>query len=145
MISISRTGSMRSPVVVVGHFAFKFAQNARGRASNLYEAKLYRSANATRRVLLCPVLWISRNGFVQIMRAAKPLTDMMSLDEYMQGQNAGRGQLSLRTEGVRLGMVRRPDGCARLLDPGVGGRRTYFRFSPLNELYRCSPSVVISL
>jgi len=25
----------------------------------------------------------SRNGFVQIMRAAKPLTDMMSLDEFM--------------------------------------------------------------
>jgi hypothetical protein len=26
---------MRSPVVVVGHFAFKFARDARGRASNL--------------------------------------------------------------------------------------------------------------
>ena len=83
MISISRTGSMRSPVIVVVHFAFKFAQNARGRASNLYEAKLYRSANATRRTLLCPVLWVSQNGALQIMRAAKPLTDMMSLDEYM--------------------------------------------------------------
>jgi nucleotidyltransferase/DNA polymerase involved in DNA repair len=35
MIRISRTGSMRSPVIVVGRFAFKFAQNARGRASNL--------------------------------------------------------------------------------------------------------------
>jgi hypothetical protein len=63
--------------------AFKFARDARGRASNLYEAKLYRTANATRRALLCPVLWVSRNGFVQIMRAAQPLTDMMSLDEYM--------------------------------------------------------------
>jgi hypothetical protein len=48
MISISRAGSMRSPVIVVGR-----------RASNLYEAKLYRSANATRRALLCPVLWVS--------------------------------------------------------------------------------------
>jgi hypothetical protein len=74
---------MRSPVVVVGRFAFKFARNARGRTSNLYEAKLYRSANATRRALLCPVLWVSRNGFVQIMKAAKPLSEMMSLDEYM--------------------------------------------------------------
>jgi hypothetical protein len=46
---------------------------------NASETKLYRSANATRRTLLCPVLWVSRNGFVQIMRAAKPLTDMMSL------------------------------------------------------------------
>jgi hypothetical protein len=74
---------MRSPVIVVGRFAFKFARDWRGRASNLYEAKLYRTANATRRTLLCPVLWVSRNGFVQIMRAAQPLTDMMSLDEYM--------------------------------------------------------------
>jgi hypothetical protein len=63
MISISRTGSMRSPVVVVGRFALKFARDARGRASNLYEAALYRSANFT--------------------RPAEPLTDMMSLDEYM--------------------------------------------------------------
>ena len=74
---------MRSPVVVGGGLAFKFARDARGRASNLYEAKLYRTANATRRTLLCPVLWVSRNGFVQIMRAAQPLTDMMSLEEYM--------------------------------------------------------------
>jgi hypothetical protein len=83
MIRISRSGSMRSPVIVVGRFAFKFARDARGRASNLYEAKLYRTANATRRALLCPVLWVSRNGFVQVMRAAKPLTDMMGSDEYM--------------------------------------------------------------
>lgn len=74
---------MRSPVVVLGRFAFKFARNARGRASNLYEAKLYRSANATRRALLCPVVWVSRSGFVQIVRAAKPLTEMMTFDEYM--------------------------------------------------------------
>ncbi|MGY3133471.1 hypothetical protein ACVWZM_004153 [Bradyrhizobium sp. USDA 4501] len=74
---------MRSPVVVLGRFAFKFARNAQGRASNLYESKLYRSGNATRRALLCPVVWVSRNGFVQIMRAAKPLTEMMSFDEYM--------------------------------------------------------------
>jgi hypothetical protein len=83
VISISRAGSTRSPVIVVGRFALKLARNARGRASNLYEAKLYRSVNATRRALLCPVLWVSRSGFVQVMRAAKPLTDMMSLDEYM--------------------------------------------------------------
>lgn len=83
MISVSKAGSMRSPVVVLGRFAFKFARNVRGRASNLYEAKLYRSANATRRALLCPVVWVSRNGFVQIMRAAKPLTEMMSCDEYV--------------------------------------------------------------
>lgn len=71
-------GHCRRPV------RLKFARDARGRASNLYEAKLYRSTNATRRALLCPVLWVSRDGTVQIMRAAKPLTDMMSLDDYMQ-------------------------------------------------------------
>lgn len=64
MIKISRAGSMRSPVIVIGQFAFKFARDRRGRASNLYEAKLYRSVNATRRALLCPVLWVSRNGAV---------------------------------------------------------------------------------
>jgi hypothetical protein len=53
--------------------------------------------------------------------------------------------LSIRTEGVQLGMVRRPDGRARLLDPGVGGRRIYFRFRPLNEPCRSKPSEVMSL
>jgi len=52
-------------------------------ASNLYEAKLYRSVNATRRALLCPILSASRNGFVQITKAAKPLSEMMSQDEYV--------------------------------------------------------------
>jgi hypothetical protein len=74
---------MRSPVNVVGWFAFKFARSARGRASNLYEAQIYRTVNATRRALLCPVLWVSGRGFVQVMRAAKPLADMMSPDEYV--------------------------------------------------------------
>jgi hypothetical protein len=82
MIRISKAGSMRSPVIVVGRFALKFARNARGRASNLYEAKLYRTVNATRRALLCPVLWVSGRGFVQIMRAAEPVTDMPSLEKY---------------------------------------------------------------
>jgi len=47
MINVSKAGSMRSPVIVVGRFAFKFARNARGRDGNLYEAKLYRSVKAT--------------------------------------------------------------------------------------------------
>ena len=52
--------------------------------------------NATKRALLCPVIWVSRNGAVQIMRAAEPLTDMMSLDECRSvGQDARRGQLPL--------------------------------------------------
>jgi hypothetical protein len=71
---------MRSPVIVIDRFAFKFARNRWGRASNLYEAQLYRSVNATRRAMLCPVLWVSRKGAVQIMRAAAPLTDRMRMD-----------------------------------------------------------------
>ena len=82
MINVSRTGSVRSPVLVVGRFAFKFARNKRGRASNLYEATLFRNVNPARRALLCPVLWVSRKGAVQIMRAAKPLAEMMSFEEY---------------------------------------------------------------
>jgi hypothetical protein len=42
---------MRSPVIVIGRFAFKFARDKRGRVSNLYEATLYRNVNATRRAL----------------------------------------------------------------------------------------------
>ena len=79
---------MRSPVIVVGRFALKFARNARGHARNLYEAKLSRDENATRRALLCPVLWVSRSGSVQVLRAAKPLTDMMSLDEHLSATEA---------------------------------------------------------
>lgn len=88
MIRVSKAGSMRSPVIIIGPFAFKLARNRRGRASNLYEADLYHSVNATRRALLCPVLWVSRNGAVQIMRAARPLTDTMSLVEYMEAVEA---------------------------------------------------------
>jgi hypothetical protein len=74
---------MRSPVIVIGWLAFKFARNQRGRDSNLYEADLYRTANDTRRALLCPVVWVSRKGGLQIMRAAVPLTERMSMDEYL--------------------------------------------------------------
>jgi hypothetical protein len=84
VIKISRAGTTRSPVVVIGPLAFKFARGERGRACNRYEANLYRNSKPTRRALLCPVLWVSRNGAVQIMRAAVPLTEMMSMEEYME-------------------------------------------------------------
>jgi len=75
---------MRSPVIVIDPLAFKVARNKWGRASNLYEAQLYCTSNAARRALLCPVLWVSRGGSVQIMRAAEPFTDMMSEEEYWE-------------------------------------------------------------
>ena len=88
MISISRAGSTRSPVIVLGPLAFKFARNEKGRASNLYEAKLYRTVNETRRALLCPPLWVSPSGALLVMRAAKPFTEMMSEQEYWEVINA---------------------------------------------------------
>jgi hypothetical protein len=81
-IMISRAGSFRRPVIVIGRWALKFARNARGRACNKYEANLYRSTANDRRKLLCPVLWISPGGRLLIMAAAEPMTEMMSLDEY---------------------------------------------------------------
>jgi hypothetical protein len=107
MISISRAGSMRCPVIIVGRFAFKFAPDARGRASNLYEAKLYRSVNATRRALLCPVIWVSRNGFLQIMSAAKPRADMMSLEDYA---HVAEAWTTCRERIVAPSSQRRPTG-----------------------------------
>lgn len=79
---------MRSPVIVIGRFAVKFARDKWGRACNLYEANLYRSVNETRRGLLCPVLWVSRYGAVQIMRSAVPLTEMMSEEAYQEAWEA---------------------------------------------------------
>jgi hypothetical protein len=74
---------MRSPVIVIGPLAFKFARNNRGRASNLYEAKLYRTSRESRRALMCPALWVSPKGALLVMRAAKPLAEMMSEEEYL--------------------------------------------------------------
>ncbi|MGY4237293.1 hypothetical protein ACVIIW_006240 [Bradyrhizobium sp. USDA 4449] len=75
---------MRSPVVVFGPLAFKFARDDRGRASNLYEAKLYRTSSPHRRALLCPSLWVSPRGWLQIMIAAKPLQEIMPLEDYLE-------------------------------------------------------------
>src|ERR1700745_3435923 len=64
--------------------------------------------------------------------------------EYKIRAGAKKRCSSRRAESVRLGMVRGTDGGARLLDPGMGGRRTYFRLRPLNELCRSRPSDVMS-
>jgi hypothetical protein len=66
----STTFSPRGRSFGVIGFAFKFARNARGRASNLYEAKLYRSANATRRALISGR---PETDLCRFARAAKPL------------------------------------------------------------------------
>jgi hypothetical protein len=84
VFSISRAGSFRSPVVVIGPWAFKFARNELGRRCNQYEANLYRSVSEERRKMLCPVLWSSRGGMLLIMAAAKPCTTQLTQDEYME-------------------------------------------------------------
>jgi len=83
MFSISAAGSTRRPVIVIGPWALKFARNERGRASNLYEARLYRTTTDKRRSVLCPVVWVSPRGWLQVARSALPLRDMMTLDEYL--------------------------------------------------------------
>jgi hypothetical protein len=75
-------GTLRRPVIVVGPIALKTARNECGRACNRYEAQLYRNTTPHRRALLCPVLWASPRGFLLVMRAAVPLSDMMSPEEY---------------------------------------------------------------
>jgi hypothetical protein len=76
-------GVFRRPVIVVGPVAFKIARNEDGRACNRYEADLYRNSTAHRRTMLCPVLWVSPRGLMLIMRAAIPLSEMMSQEEYL--------------------------------------------------------------
>jgi hypothetical protein len=72
-------------VIVVGPVALKIARNQEGRACNRYEANLYRTTTTTtrRRAMLCPVLWVSPGGFLLITRSAVPLSEMMSLEEYL--------------------------------------------------------------
>jgi hypothetical protein len=83
MLAIFTKGMFRRPVIVIGPVALKFARNAEGRACNNYEADLYRNATAQRRTMLCPVLWVSRKGFLLIMRAAAPLTENECQEAYL--------------------------------------------------------------
>lgn len=83
MFSVSVAGSTRRPVIVIGPWALKFARNDRGRASSLYEARLYRTTTEKRRSLLCPILWVSPRGWLLVARSALPLGEMMTLDEYL--------------------------------------------------------------
>ena len=84
MFSVSTKGAFRRPVVVIWPFAFKLARNEAGKASNLYEADLYRRTTDERRAMLCPVVWVSRRGRLLVMRAARPLSEMMTQDEYQE-------------------------------------------------------------
>lgn len=84
MFKISKDGTTRSPVVIIGALALKFAKNEQGRACNLYEANLYRTSNEERRAMLCPVLWVASHGAILAMQAAVPLQEMMSEEQYLE-------------------------------------------------------------
>jgi hypothetical protein len=84
MISISLKGTTRRPVIVLGPWALKFARDERGRRCNLYEAKLFRNSSEWHREMLCPVRWISPTGWLLIMAAAKPLAEMMPVEDYLE-------------------------------------------------------------
>jgi hypothetical protein len=88
MFSFSMKGAFRRPVVVIWPLAFKFARNEHGRNSNLYEADLYRRTTEARRNMLCPVVWVSKRGRLLLMRAARPLSEMMMQDEYQEAFEA---------------------------------------------------------
>jgi hypothetical protein len=83
MIKISREGTTRNPVIVIGPLAFKWARNELGRICNLRELAIYRDVNPVRRAMLCPAIWASRRGQILVMRSAIPTSEMMSLDEYL--------------------------------------------------------------
>lgn len=74
-------------MIVLGPIALKIARNEQGRACNRYEARLYHNTTARRRAMLCPVLWSSPGGLLLIMRAAVPLSEMMSRVEYLAAAN----------------------------------------------------------
>jgi hypothetical protein len=57
-------------VFSVGSIAFKLALHQHGAKCNLFEAKLYRDADARRKAMLCPVLWCSPSGAVLVARRA---------------------------------------------------------------------------
>lgn len=82
--SILRHGSTRSPVLVMGPLAFKFAKSERGRACNRYEANLFRTTTERRRYMLCPVLWVSSDGGLLISRSAIPLREEMSFERCLE-------------------------------------------------------------
>lgn len=84
MMSISRAGSTRSLVVVIGRFALQVrAERARTRQQSVRSEALSKRERHPARFAL-PGSLGARSGLVQIMKAAGPLTEMMSLDEYME-------------------------------------------------------------
>ena len=128
LFSISTQGTFRTPVIVVGRWALKFARNTQGRRCNRYEADLYRSVSENRRRMLCPVIWVSRRGKLLIMAAATPLTEIFQL-RAVHGVVSRVGlfvrrrlQMPVRAQAIGLGLVWRPSRRARLFNAGVGAR-----------------------
>jgi hypothetical protein len=66
-------GTMRL-TLCIGRYAFKFARSRRGRAANQRERVEWDRATPERREMLCPIVWSTPLGLVNVMRRAVPLT-----------------------------------------------------------------------
>jgi hypothetical protein len=64
----------------VGPYAFKIARSIRGRKANQRERIEWDRATPERRDMLCPVVWATRLGLVNVMRRATPLTRAQQLE-----------------------------------------------------------------
>jgi hypothetical protein len=75
-----KRGATRT-VLLLGPWAFKFGRGEYGRRCNLHEAGLYERSEPRRQAMLCPVLWCSWSGKLQIARRAKTPITQSQLDQ----------------------------------------------------------------
>jgi hypothetical protein len=75
-----RCGSTRT-VLPFGPWAFKFGRGEHGARCNRHEAELYARSKPYRQLMLCPVLWCSQSGNLQIARSAATPIAQAQLDE----------------------------------------------------------------
>jgi hypothetical protein len=64
----------------VGRYAFKFARSRRGREANQRERLEWGRATPERRLMLCPLIWATPFGLINVMRRATPLTRKQQLE-----------------------------------------------------------------
>lgn len=74
VVQFSKYGSTRF-VICLWRVAVKFPRNPTGRHANTRELKIWRSATAARRQMLCPILLALPLGLANVMSRAIPLTD----------------------------------------------------------------------
>lgn len=73
-LRICRNGTTRL-VVLAWDSAIKFARDGNGIRCNELESQWWLTATETNRPLLCPVLWVSPDYRILIMKRAEPATE----------------------------------------------------------------------